>query len=86
MVSRRCPAPGLRLLMANRTLLAITGATATAMFFNSALEAVYLIYMTRNLGLSAGLIGIIFGAGSVGFLVGALLPGRLSARIDWALC
>lgn len=71
---------GLRLLKENRTLLAITVATATAMFFNSALEAIYLIYMTRNLALSAGLIGIIFGAGSVGFLVGALLPNYLSQR------
>ncbi|MEZ4711329.1 MAG: MFS transporter [Caldilineaceae bacterium] len=37
--------------------------------------------MTRKLGLSAGLIGIIFGVGSAGFLAGALLSGRLSTRI-----
>ncbi|MEZ4870494.1 MAG: MFS transporter [Caldilineaceae bacterium] len=71
---------GLRLLRQDRTLRAITVTTATATFFNAALEAVYLLYMTRQLGLSAGVIGIIFGAGSVGFLVGSLLPNRLAGR------
>lgn len=66
---------GLRLLYKDRTLWTITIATAIVSFFNAALEAIYLLYMTRNLTLSSGWIGIIFGAGSVGFLVGALLPG-----------
>ena len=69
---------GLRLLTENRTLLTITVSTATITFFNAALEAVYLLYMTRNLGLSSGLIGLIFGAGSVGFLVGAIFINPLS--------
>ncbi|MEZ4684326.1 MAG: MFS transporter [Caldilineaceae bacterium] len=72
---------GVRLLLTNRILLAITISTGIATFFNAALEAVYLLYMTRVLGLSSGLIGMIFGAGSVGFLVGALLPGWLAKRI-----
>ncbi|HRW08205.1 MAG TPA: MFS transporter, partial [Caldilineaceae bacterium] len=72
---------GLRLLRANRILLVITISTGIATFFNAALEAVYLLYMTRVLGLSSGLIGLIFGAGSVGFLVGALLPDWLAKRI-----
>ncbi len=72
---------GLRLLWANRILLTITVSTGTATFFNAMLETVYLLYMTRVLGLSSGMIGLIFGTGSVGFLVGALLPGWLAKRI-----
>lgn len=72
---------GLRLLAQNHILLVITATAATITFFNAALEAIYLLYMTRNLDLSAGLIGLIFGAGSVGFLVGALLPKWLTKRI-----
>jgi predicted MFS family arabinose efflux permease len=67
---------GLRFVGRNQTLRALLGCTATVSFFNAALETVYLLYMTHNLGLSAGQIGIIFGAGSVGFLLGALLPER----------
>ena len=72
---------GLRLLYQNRTLWAITIATAIISFFNAAIEAIYLLYMTRDLALSAWWIGIIFGAGSGGFLVGALLPGYLVRRL-----
>lgn len=71
---------GVRLLMENRMLLLITVSTAIAIFFNAALEALYLLYMSDNLELSSSLIGIIFGTGSVGFVVGALLPNRLTKR------
>lgn len=72
---------GLRLLLSNHNLRAITASTATVSFFNAAVEAIYLLYMTEYLKLSAGLIGFIFGAGSIGFLVGALLPNRVIARL-----
>jgi MFS family permease len=71
---------GLRFLLGQRTLLALTAATATVSFFNAALEALYLIYMTRTLALSPAWIGVIFGAGSVGFLIAALFPGRVIVR------
>lgn len=72
---------GLRLLGKDRTLRAITVATAIISFFNAALEAIYLLYMTRDLALSAWWIGVIFGAGSVGFLIGALLPTYVVRRL-----
>lgn len=72
---------GLALLYKERTLWAITVATAIISFFNAALEAIYLLYMSRDLALSAWWIGLIFGAGSVGFLVGALLPTYLVRRL-----
>lgn len=71
---------GLALLYKDHTLWTITVATAIISFFNAALEAIYLLYMTRNLALSAWWIGLIFGVGSVGFLVGALLLTYLVRR------
>lgn len=40
----------------------------------SVLEAVFILYVSQELGIGAGLLGLIFAGGSVGFLVGALLP------------
>lgn len=73
---------GLRLIWHQPTLRALTMSISTISFFNAALEAVYLLYMTRNLNLAPSLIGLIFGAGSVGFLLGALLPAYLTARVS----
>jgi MFS family permease len=69
---------GLRFIGGNPILRAITGGTSTVSFFNAVFEAVSMLYMIRNLELEPALLGIIFGGGSVGFLVGALLPERLA--------
>jgi predicted MFS family arabinose efflux permease len=69
---------GVRFVTGHRTLRALLGCTAMSSFFNAALEAVFLLYFTQHLGLNAVQLGIIFGAGSVGFLLGALLPTKLA--------
>jgi MFS family permease len=71
---------GLRLVAGNRTLRAIAGCTGTVNLFNSALEAVFILYLTRELEIGAGLLGLIFASGSVGFLLGALLSGWVTRR------
>lgn len=71
---------GVRLLLDNATLRALTATTVMISFFNAALEAIYLLYMTRTLGLSAGWIGLIFGTGSLGFLLGAIFPNHFVKR------
>jgi len=73
---------GLHLIFHQPTLGALAMSISTLSFFNAALEAVYLLYMTRNLNLTPGLIGIIFGAGSLGFVLGALLPAYLTQRVS----
>lgn len=73
---------GLHLILHQPTLRALTMSISTVSFFNATLEAVYLLYMTRNLNLAPSLIGLIFGAGSVGFLLGALLPAYLTSRVS----
>lgn len=57
-----------------------TFSEATFMFFFSLLQAVLLVFFTRTLGLPPGLIGIVFAAGSVGGLLGALVARRFGER------
>ena len=71
---------GLKLVSNNRLLRAIAGCIGTLGLFNSVLEAVLVLYVTRELGIGPGLLGLAFASGSVGFLLGALLPGWATRR------
>ncbi len=71
---------GLQLVFGNRTLWSITGALATGALFTAVVDAVLLLYLTRELRLGAGLIGLGFGVGSLGFMAGALLQERVTRR------
>jgi MFS family permease len=71
---------GLRLVVGDERLRAITGARGLLELFNAMLEAVFLLYLVRALGLGPGLIGAIFAVGSAGFALGALLPARAAGR------
>ena len=72
---------GLGLVSGNALLRAIAGSMSTVHLFNAVLEAVFVLYLTRELGIGPGMLGLIFASGSVGFLVGALLSGRVSRRL-----
>lgn len=71
---------GLRLVVGDGRLRAIAGARGLLELFNAMLEAVFLLYLVRALGLGPGLIGAIFAVGSAGFALGALLPARAVGR------
>jgi len=71
---------GLRLVIGDPSLRAIAGCFGTLSLFNSALETVYLLYVTRNLKIAPGLLGLISACGGAGFLVGALLPDKVARR------
>lgn len=70
-------ASGMRFVWRHELLRPMVMAVATVGFFNAVIEAVYLIYMTDRLELSAGLIGVIFATGSAGLLAGAALANRV---------
>ncbi len=72
---------GLRISYGNRVLRTFLATTVTFDIFWNALFAVYFLYVTRDLGLPATAVGVIFGVGSVGALLGALLTERLTRRI-----
>jgi MFS family permease len=84
---RREIAEGLRYVLGNPYLRSIAGGTGSSNLFGNILQAILILYMTREIGLSAAEIGLIFAVGSLGFLGGALVANRVAARIGvgWAI-
>jgi MFS family permease len=74
-------AEGLRFVLGNRLLWSMAGCTGTSNLGSGAFYAVFLVYAVRTLHLSSGTIGLIFAAGNVGFLIGAVISSRVVARI-----
>ncbi len=72
---------GLRLVSSHKILRGIAACIGTLFFFNSVLEAIFVLFLTRNLHLEPGLLGLIFASGSVGFLFGALSQRWLTHRL-----
>jgi predicted MFS family arabinose efflux permease len=56
-------------------------ATATINLFNYVFHAIFVLYATRELGVSPGLLGLALGAGAVGGIFGALVAVRLERLI-----
>jgi MFS family permease len=77
----RAALDGLRVVATHPTLRALLGCVSTINLFNTLLETVFLLYMTDQLGLEPGVIGLIFASGSIGFMVGALAAERITQRI-----
>ena len=59
----------------------ITACTSTGNFFNSMGGALLVLYALKQLDLDAGHLGIAFGIGSVGGLLGALTATRVADRV-----
>lgn len=72
---------GIRFVFGNATIWKIAGSTSTSNLGSNIFFAVYLIFAYRVLHLSPGLIGVIFGAGAVGGLLGALSASWIARRI-----
>ncbi len=64
----------------NPTIRAFTATNVTFFFCNGIVNTVLLLYLTRDLGLSAAVIGLILAVGSVGGLLGTLLAAPLTTR------
>ncbi|MBZ0294852.1 MAG: MFS transporter [Anaerolineae bacterium] len=77
----RAALDGLKVVWGDPTLRALLGCASTINVFNTLLETVFLLYMTDKLGLEAGVIGLIFASGSIGFMAGALVAERVTRRI-----
>ncbi|HET9017650.1 MAG TPA: MFS transporter [Thermomicrobiaceae bacterium] len=78
---RREIGEGLQVVLGNPLLRSIAGCAATGNLFGTIIVAIFILYATRDLGISAGLLGLIFAAGNVGVLLGALLASRVSGRL-----
>jgi MFS family permease len=69
---------GLRFVVGHPALRAISAGTGSSNLFGSIGGAIMLLYVLNDLHLSAGQIGIAFGLGNIGALVGAFSANRIS--------
>jgi predicted MFS family arabinose efflux permease len=56
-------------------------AAATLNLFNLAFYGIFVLYVTQELDVSPGALGVVMAIGGVGSMVGILITGRLSRRI-----
>jgi MFS family permease len=72
---------GLRFVARNPYLRPSMVYVAVFNFFTNVIFAIFLVYAVRRLDLSPAVIGLVLAIGSIGFLVGAFLAPRVSARL-----
>lgn len=72
---------GLSVVQRHATLRVLVGAATGMSLFNHFLEAIWILYAVRDLGVAPGWLGIIFGAGNVGFLLGALVAQKITRHL-----
>jgi MFS family permease len=71
---------GLGVVLGNPLLRSIAGCTGTSNLFGNGLQAVYVLYVTRDLALQPAVIGLIFAASGPGALLGSVLAGPVANR------
>jgi MFS family permease len=81
---RREIADGMRFVLGHPILRMIAGCTGTFNFFSSALQAVVVVFLVRQVGISPGVIGVLFSVGSAGAIVGALTASAAARRLGTA--
>jgi MFS family permease len=72
---------GLQFILGNRFLRPLVARTATANLFDRVMQAVYLLYVTRDLMIEPVALGFLFSTIGIGALVGALTAGWLARLI-----
>lgn len=72
---------GLRFITGNPIFRPTLAAVATLNFFNYAFGALFVLYATRTLGVSAGTLGLVLGIGALGAVLGAVVAGRVGRAV-----
>jgi MFS family permease len=76
---------GVNVVIRHPLLRPLVGAAGWVTFWSTVLEAVALLYLTRDLGLTPAVVGVIFAVANVGFLAGALGAARIADRLGVGL-
>ena len=71
---------GIQLVLRHSLLRPLAGCSATMNFFYQMMLAIYVLYITRELELPPTLVGIVFGIGSLGALLGAVVASPAARR------
>lgn len=74
-------AEGLRLVLRHRLLRPLMSCGMTHNFFRRMFEALFVLYVVREVGVNPALLGLIVAAGGPGALLGALTAVRVAKRI-----
>jgi MFS family permease len=72
---------GLGFVLGDPLIRAELGCVATINLFNFVFWAIFVLFATKELGVSPGVLGLALGAGAVGGIVGALVAVRLERLI-----
>ncbi|GAA0520335.1 MFS transporter [Paractinoplanes deccanensis] len=72
---------GVRFVARSAVLRAVLLGATTLNLFNYIFSALFVLYVTTELHVSPGTLGLVIGIGSIGGLVGAAVAGPLSRRI-----
>jgi predicted MFS family arabinose efflux permease len=67
-------------VLENPLLRSIAGCTGTSNLFGNALQAIFLLYVTRELGLQPAVVGLIYAVSGPGALLGALVAAEAARR------
>jgi len=84
-------AKGLRYVLGNEYLRGIAASTGTSNLFTNIALSTFIVYAVRELDMTAAQIGIVFGLGNIGALVGAVTADRvrrwlgLGPTIVWSM-
>lgn len=76
---------GFRVVLGNRYLRYCVAEAATYNFFYTMINTVFVLWVTRDLGLSAGELGVVYSAASVGALIGAMSADAVVKRIGFGV-
>jgi MFS family permease len=72
---------GVRSVFGNPLLRAFALEAATFNLFFNAMNATFLLFLTRELGLEPGAVGAVFALGATGSLAGSAIAGRIADRL-----
>ena len=73
---------GLQVLLRHSVIRPLTLAMGGISMFFSAFLSVYFLYLGRDIGLTASLMGFVLAVGAVGATVGAIVTGRFGGRLS----
>lgn len=71
---------GLGVVFGSKLLRSIAGSTGTSNLFGNVGQSVFTIYVIREQKIEPAILGLIYGVGSIGALLGALLAGSTARR------
>lgn len=71
---------GLRYVVGNPILRTLVAATGSGNIFDNARTAVLVLYLNEELGLRPAAIGLVLGAGSIGYFLGSFVPAWSARR------